>query len=122
MSMPNTNDVHQANENTGRDAKGRFAPGNPGGPGNPFGRKVAAFREALIACISHEQIQRIALKMAALAEEGDVQAAKLIFNYVIGKPQPAPEPDHMDADEWESFQQAVVMKDQSAAVCNAGDP
>src|SRR5437660_2256427 len=31
-----------------RDALGRFTKGNPGGPGNPFARKVAALRMALI--------------------------------------------------------------------------
>ena len=28
----------------GRDARGRFAPGNAGGPGNPFARRVAELR------------------------------------------------------------------------------
>ena len=31
-----------------RDANGRFVKGNPGGPGNPFARKVAVLRTALI--------------------------------------------------------------------------
>ena len=32
------------NRPNGRDEKGRFAAGNPGGPGNPNARKVAAIR------------------------------------------------------------------------------
>jgi len=32
----------------GRDTMGRFAPGNSGGPGNPFARKVASLRQALL--------------------------------------------------------------------------
>jgi hypothetical protein len=30
----------------GRDERGRFAVGNPGGPGNPFAKRAAALRKA----------------------------------------------------------------------------
>src|SRR5690349_5871940 len=33
-----------------RDAKGRFLPGNFGGPGNPFARQLAKFRSFVIKC------------------------------------------------------------------------
>ena len=33
--------------NSGRAADGHFAPGNPGGPGNPFARRTAAFHVGL---------------------------------------------------------------------------
>src|SRR5207248_10793741 len=36
----------------GRDARGRFAPGNPGGPGNPFARRVAELRTALLDMVT----------------------------------------------------------------------
>ena len=39
----------------GRDVQGRFRPGNPGGPGNPFARKVAALRKALLDSVSEIQ-------------------------------------------------------------------
>jgi len=32
----------------GRDQKGRFAKGCPGGPGNPFAREVASLRTRLL--------------------------------------------------------------------------
>lgn len=122
MSMPNTNDVHQANENSGRDARGRFAPGNPGGPGNPFARQVAALRQALVNSVTEEDIQEVMQSLKQQAKEGNWQAAKLFLQYVVGKPQPAPEPDRMDADEWQCHQQAVVMKAESGSVTSAGDP
>jgi len=46
--------------------------------------------------------RKVAGKLIALAKDGSVQAAKLLLSYVIGKPQPAPEPDRLDADEWQS--------------------
>jgi len=33
---------------SGRDSAGRFAVGNPGGAGNPFGQKSNAIRAAII--------------------------------------------------------------------------
>ena len=38
----------------GRGPGGRFVKGNAGGPGNPFARKVAALRSALIETVSEE--------------------------------------------------------------------
>src|SRR5437588_12016801 len=42
-----------------RDATGRFAPGNPGGPGNPYARQVARLRSAMLAAITEDDIQEI---------------------------------------------------------------
>jgi hypothetical protein len=43
----------------GRDAAGRFAPGNPGGPGNPFARRTAQLREALLRHVSEQDIAEV---------------------------------------------------------------
>jgi hypothetical protein len=112
--------TNQATEN--RDAKGRFVMGNAGGPGNPFARQVAALRQALINAITPEDIQAVARALIQRAAEGNVQAAKLLFSYAIGKPQPAPEPDQMDADEWDRYVETAPMKTESAAVVAAGVP
>jgi hypothetical protein len=112
-----------ANPNTEhRDEKGRFTIGNPGGAGNPFARQVAALRQALINAITPEEIQAVAKAMIQRAAEGNVQAAKLLFSYAIGKPQPAPEPDRMDADEWDVYRDTVPMKTESAPIMRAGVP
>jgi hypothetical protein len=105
-----------------RDASGRFMPGNPGGPGNPFNRQVAAMRKALLEAVPPERLKRIASKMADLAEAGSVQAAKLVFSYIVGKPKPVLEPDRMDADEWNVYRETVPMKAESAAVVDSGVP
>ena len=76
----------------GRDDLGRFTPGNPGGPGNPFARLVAELRQAAIEAVPREKLRAIFVKMSDLAVEGNVQAAKFIASYVIGKPQPRPGP------------------------------
>jgi hypothetical protein len=48
-------------KSTGRDAEGRFAPGNSGG--------------------------HISRRLQTLALQGDVQAIKLVLSYAIGKPE-----------------------------------
>jgi hypothetical protein len=36
------------NGGNGRDAAGRFPKGNPGGPANPFARRVALMRQTML--------------------------------------------------------------------------
>src|SRR5208337_5196163 len=47
----------KANPDSGRDAQGKFAKGCKGGPGNPFARQTAAYRKALRAAVSAEDVQ-----------------------------------------------------------------
>jgi hypothetical protein len=107
---------------TDRDAGGRFKPGNRGGPGNPFARQVAQLRKALLDAVGPDDIQAVAQRLVCLAKEGDVAAAKLLLAYTIGKPEAAPHPDRMDADEWEGYRQTATMKAESAAMVCAGAP
>jgi hypothetical protein len=89
----------------GRDAKGRFTRGNKGGPGNPFARKIAMLRQTLVNFVTEDDMKHIAFVLKMKAESGDIQAMKLLFQYVIGKPQPATDPDRLDIDEWQTLQE-----------------
>ncbi|HMF17348.1 MAG TPA: hypothetical protein VKE98_09090 [Gemmataceae bacterium] len=84
-----------------RDANGRFAIGNDGGPGNPFARQTAALHAAFLESTTAEDMKAIADKLIELAKGGNVAAAKLVLQYTIGKPAPAVQPDNLDAEEWE---------------------
>ena len=64
--------------------KGRFAKGNPGGPGNPLAKKANQLRVALSKAVTVADIRTIAKKMIDLAREGDIQAAKLVFDRALG--------------------------------------
>src|SRR6266498_3475597 len=127
MSMQATPEVNPASEPQAappedRDGKGRFTIGNKGGPGNPFAREVAGLRQALLKRINAEAIDRIAVKLISLAEDGNLQAIRMVFDYAIGKPKPAPEPDRMDVDEWDVYKQTAPMKSEAAAMSKAGSP
>jgi hypothetical protein len=87
---------------SGRDAWGRFAPNNPGGPGNPFARKTAALRKALIDAVTETDLQEIAAILLLKAKQGDLAAVKLLFSYIIGKPEKAADPDTLDRHEWQT--------------------
>src|SRR5262249_742665 len=91
----------------GRQANGRFAPGNPGGPGNPFARKVAALRKAIVEAITEEDVKEIVVVLKQKAKEGSTAAIKLIFQYAIGKPGPENDPDRVDLDGWQLLQEAA---------------
>src|SRR5262245_34093278 len=50
-----------------RDRRGRFVPRNPGGPGNPFARQVAALRQAVLDAVTAADIQTVIRKLIELA-------------------------------------------------------
>lgn len=83
-----------------RDAAGRFQPGCKAGPGNPFGRRVAALRKALLDSVSEADMARLGRKLLAQAEGGDVAAAKVLLGYVVGKPAAAVDPDRVEVEAW----------------------
>jgi hypothetical protein len=80
MEAPSPNGVN------GRDAQGRFLPGNPGGPGNPFARRSASLRRAFLEAVSDADLQAIARTLVERAKGGDLAAMKLVFLWVLGKP------------------------------------
>ena len=78
---------HRAQDRgTGRDASGRFTAGNKYGPGNPFARQTAELRKVLLEVVTPEQMRQVAYKLLLLAQAGKLEAIKLLFQYVIGKP------------------------------------
>ena len=92
MSKPSTNGT------SGRKSNGQFAKGNPGGPGNPYARRVARLRSKMLEAVG-AHLDEIVGSMIALARDGDVQATKLILSYSLGKPQETIHPDLLDAHE-----------------------
>jgi hypothetical protein len=92
----------------GRAAGGRFAAGNPGGPGNPFARQTAALRAYLINHVTERDIQDILDILLLNAKGGHLPTIKFLFSYVLGKPQPAVNPDVLDLQEMQLFQQGAL--------------
>ena len=89
------------NGSSGRNSKGQFAKGNPGGPGNPYARHVARLRASLIEAVGDDGLKDIVQGMVTAAKGGDVAAAKLLLSYLLGKPVESVEPDYVDIHERE---------------------
>jgi hypothetical protein len=97
-----------ASRSSGRGPDGRFAAGNRGGPGNPNARHCARMLDLFRTCISDEDMVHLYRVLYDKAMKGDVSAAKLVLAYKIGKPAPCPDPDAIDRDEWDHYQQDAI--------------
>jgi len=75
-----------ANGDNGRDEHGRFTAGNAGGPGNPHAAQVGRLRSALLNAVTEDDIREVAAALVGKAKKGDVVAARVLFDRVLGKP------------------------------------
>jgi len=96
--MDNTNDTtpltngengstpnHTEEKSPIRDNKGRFLPGNPGGPGNPQAHNIAAWRKALADSISADDIADVAMQLLDAAKAGKPWAIRELLDRCMGK-------------------------------------
>jgi hypothetical protein len=83
------------NGSTGRDAQGRFVPGNTVARGNPFARRMARLRSRALAAVSGPDLEAIVRQLVASAKAGDVAAAKVLLPYLLGRPPEAVDPDRL---------------------------
>ena len=69
-----------------RDTRGRFVPGNPGGPGNPNVRRLHEYQAAIRAAVTPERLMVLMRQLLKAALEGDVAAARVVLDRVLGRP------------------------------------
>ena len=69
---------------------GKFATGNPGGPGNPHGGQVARLRAAMLDVVGEDDMRAVVLKLVELAKGGDLRAIDLLLNRTLGKADGGP--------------------------------
>jgi hypothetical protein len=107
---------HGANGDYGRDRNGRFTKGNPGGPGNPFTRRIAEFRRVLCTRIQPQDLGLLAQLLLERAQEGDMAALKLLLLYTVGRPAEPVNPDLVDLNEWQHYVQMTTRADEFATL------
>ena len=83
MSDPSTHG------SSGQDGKGRFAPGNKLGKGNPLAGRAAKIRAVLLKALKPADANEIAVKLIANAKAGDLASIREILDRTIGKPATA---------------------------------
>ena len=88
--MKNTTDliphpIKDVRSPNGRTARGRFAQGNPGGPGNPYARRTAALRSALLDAVTEQDIRAVARALVKRAKAGEIPAIRELLDRLLGK-------------------------------------
>jgi hypothetical protein len=80
----------------GRDVNGRFTAGNTVAKGraHAFARKAAALRQAFYAEVTPADMRAVVRKLITEATGGNLQAARLVLLWIVGKPT---DPHHPDA-------------------------
>lgn len=79
--------ARKAAATAGHDARGRFTRGNKCGQG----RKVTELRRALLAAVKPGDMAEIAARLLEMAKGGDLEAAGMLFDRLLGKPMTAQE-------------------------------
>jgi hypothetical protein len=82
----------------GRDAAGKFAAGNRAAKGrsHAFATQAAALRRAFYAEVTPADMRRVVRTLVTEATGGNLQAARLLLLWIVGKPT---DPVHPDAVE-----------------------
>jgi hypothetical protein len=78
---------HPEDRGDGRRPDGLFARGNKGGPGNYLGRRTREYREAIYKAVTPKDAADIMRAMVDIAKQGDVAAAKVVFERLMGAPE-----------------------------------
>lgn len=81
--MPSMN-APSPNGDNGRGARGRFAVGNAGGPGNPHARRVGQIRAQLLAAVTDQDLDSIIRTLIDKAKTGEQWALKELLTRLIG--------------------------------------
>jgi hypothetical protein len=98
METSELTDTKRGNR-TGRGSDGRFAPGNAGGPGNLYAARVGELRGALLDAVTPEDLRAVVRALVDAAKGGDVTAAKVLFERVLGRPLEADILERLEAVE-----------------------
>jgi hypothetical protein len=80
--MPSRNGTN----GNGRGPDGRFVTGNCGGPGAPLSGKIAKLRAALVSAVEPADFIAIGKVLIRQARGGNLDAARVLFDRVLGKP------------------------------------
>lgn len=96
----------------GRDPRGRFVRGNPGGPGRPRNPKVLRLQAAFRAAITPKRLRELALTLWNQAMRGDTQAARLLLDRTCGKPVTTDRLPEL-TEFWEALQETLPLLERA---------
>ena len=77
------------NGSNGRRADGRFAIGNPGGPGNPNMQRAGQIRRMICGFVTEKDLRDIVQALVEKAKGGDLPSIRELLDRLAGKPTQA---------------------------------
>jgi len=83
----------------GRNPDGTFGAGNRFAKGNPYARRVAELRDAMLSAVSPEDLRAIVARLVEEAKAGSIPAAKEVLDRLLGRPVEADLIERMAAIE-----------------------
>src|SRR5262249_22569122 len=92
-----------------RGPGGKFAPGNRCSRGNPFNKRMAALKSAVLEEIKSQDIKRLVRHLHNMAMQGVVAAAVVLLRYTIGRPPESIDPDQIEINELIRGQAEALM-------------
>src|SRR4051812_45694768 len=81
------NDSPSPTAPNGRNANGKFSPGNLCAKGNPFAKRVARLRSALFKAVSPADLREVLTALLTQAKAGDVASIKELLQRLLGPPE-----------------------------------
>ncbi len=101
---------------TDRDRSGRFAEGNPGGPGRPRRATERQYLSAISDECSPEKWREIISRAVDDARAGDAKARDWLASYLVGRPESAAQTLHKLAVEEEAGSDPVKSEAKMQAL------
>ena len=91
---------HGRANGTDRTANGRFAQGNPGGPGRPPRQTEREYLRAMLAACTPDDWREIVGQVVEDAKGGDPKAREWLARYLVGAPTAlTPMPSELAAED-----------------------
>jgi hypothetical protein len=105
-----------------RDRSGRFAKGHrQPGPGNPAAKHAKALSTMARAAIEPDELRGVLRTLLGLARAGDVAAAKLLFDRVLGRAREEASATALDLGPLESAADLPLALQRIGAAMARGD-
>ena len=111
-------DADGTDTDAGPGPNGQFASGNGFGRGNPYARRVNEFRAVLFDAVSNEDLKEIAQTLLDQAKAGNLDASKILFDRLLGKPTQHSVNEnfnHEDEDSASHYIRQQILQNAAAA-------
>lgn len=120
--LPEGHTIDDVDVGTGRSKiTGQFIKGWPRGPDNmpPHASKMRRFRQIVLDAVSDEQLQELTFVLIQKAAAGDMGAAGLLLDRILGKAKPEPDYHPLPIDLPPTLQSAADIAAAARAILDA---